>query len=91
MELQAIDLEGRVLDFHPDGSVSPRRTRPGPPERVEGLTLGLVHITEDAPHGGEMHPDGDEVLIVLSGRMRVTCDSAEEDLILEAGQACVIP
>jgi mannose-6-phosphate isomerase-like protein (cupin superfamily) len=91
MELEAIDLEGRVLDLYPDGTASSRRTRPGPPERVAGLTLGVVDLVDDAPHGGEMHPDGDEVLIVLSGRMRVTCDAAERDLILGPGQACIVP
>lgn len=29
---------------------------------VSRFLLGIQMVTEDAPHGGEMHPDGDEIL-----------------------------
>ncbi|MGB5510074.1 MAG: hypothetical protein WBM87_00025 [Woeseiaceae bacterium] len=28
-------------------------------------------MAENSPHGGEMHPDGDEVLYLISGRANV--------------------
>jgi len=64
---------------------------PGAPERIDGLTVGFLTITHDAPHGGEIHPDGDEILIVISGRLRVTGES-EPDAPLELGpgDACIV-
>jgi hypothetical protein len=41
----------------------------GPPRRLDGYTVGAPMLTGDAPHDGEMHPDADEVLYLLSGRM----------------------
>jgi quercetin dioxygenase-like cupin family protein len=49
-------------------------------------------MTEDAPHGGEIHPDGDEILYVISGRLSVRTESdPDEELVLSAGQACIVP
>ena len=49
-------------------------------------------MTGDAPHGGEVHPDGDEILLVISGKLRISCDSFPgQDTILTAGQACIVP
>ena len=33
-----------------------------PPIPVSGVTFGVATMTENAPHSGEMHSDGDEVL-----------------------------
>ncbi|XOV90788.1 MAG: cupin domain-containing protein [Pseudomonadota bacterium] len=39
-----------------------------------------------------MHPDGDEILHVISGKVRVSCDSSpDEDLILGPGDTCIVP
>jgi transposase len=42
---------------------------------MDGMTVGIVTMEHDAPHGGEVHPDGDEVLYVISGGVSVTSDS----------------
>ncbi|HKI74133.1 MAG TPA: cupin domain-containing protein [Pseudomonadales bacterium] len=56
------------------------------------MTVGIFTLTEDAPHDGEMHPDGDEILHVVSGKVRVSCDSSPgEDLILGPGDTCIVP
>lgn len=87
-----IDASECALDIHRDLSIAPRRRRPGPPERIDGMTVGILTLTEDAPHDGEMHPDGDEILHVISGRIRVTCDSAPgEELVLGPGDTCIVP
>lgn len=87
-----VDVSEFSLDIHRDLSVSPRKRKPGPPERIDGMTVGIITITEDAPHNGEMHPDGDEILYVVSGRVRVTCDSDPGgELVLGPGQACIVP
>src|SRR3954453_18856703 len=41
------------------------RDRPGPPARLDGHTIGVCAIGGPSPHGGEMHPDGDELLYVI--------------------------
>jgi mannose-6-phosphate isomerase-like protein (cupin superfamily) len=64
-----------------------------PPQRIDGFTIGAPHIAGDPPHDGEMHPDGDELLYVISGAARVTLELAAGDthVDLGAGDALVIP
>ena len=74
-----------------DLSVSTAETKPGPPERIDGMTAGIVTMERDPPHGGEVHPDGDEILYVISGAVRVTSDSNPgESLQLGPGDACIV-
>jgi mannose-6-phosphate isomerase-like protein (cupin superfamily) len=65
----------------------------GPPQRIDGFTVGAAEITGDAPHDGEMHPDGDELLYMLSGVVTVTLELAGGDRLVElgAGDAVVVP
>jgi len=86
-----VDASECSLDIHRDLSIASRRREPVPPERIDGMTVGILTLTEDAPHDGEMHPDGDEILHVISGRIRVTCDSAPgEELVLGPGDTCIV-
>ncbi len=56
------------------------------------MTVGIVTLTEDAPHNGEMHPDGDEILYVISGRIRVTNDAEPGgEHIMGPGESCIVP
>ncbi|MDX1508031.1 MAG: hypothetical protein R3358_07110, partial [Woeseiaceae bacterium] len=51
-----------------------------PPVPVDGLTIGIADMSENSPHGGEMHPDGDEVLYLVSGHVNVVFeDDAFDD------------
>ena len=91
-ELIRIDSSEYSLDIFRDLSIQPRKREPGPPKRIDGMTVGILTITEDAPHNGEMHPNGDEILHVISGKIRVSCDSAPEaDLIMGSGDTCIVP
>jgi mannose-6-phosphate isomerase-like protein (cupin superfamily) len=65
----------------------------GPPLRIEGYTVGAPIVTEDPPHAGEMHPGGDELLFVVSGRFHVwlELDAEPREIELLAGEALVIP
>lgn len=91
-KLISIDVNECSLDIHRDLSIEARQRRPGPPERIDGMTVGILTLTEDTPHNGEMHPDGDELLHVISGKIRVACDSAPDaDLVLGPGDTCIVP
>lgn len=57
-----------------------------------GFTFTPVSMTHDAPHGGEMHPDGDEILYVVAGRIAVTLELDEVRTIeVGPGQGLVVP
>jgi mannose-6-phosphate isomerase-like protein (cupin superfamily) len=65
----------------------------GGPPRIDGFTVGAPFLTEEPPHAGEMHPDADELLYLVSGRVRVRLDLEEGESVVElgAGQALVVP
>ena len=66
--------------------------QPDPPIPVDGLTFGVASMSENSPHGGEMHPDGDEVLYLISGRARVVfLEGDEQDIDLKPGDGLVVP
>ena len=57
-----------------------------------GFTFTPVSMARDAPHGGEMHPDGDEILYVVSGCIAVTLElDVEQTLEVGPGQGLVVP
>ena len=86
-----VDPSRYSFELNRDLSVSTREREPGPPKRIDGMTIGVVTMEHDAPHGGEVHPDGDEILYVISGRLRITGDSAPgEPLDLGPGEACIV-
>ncbi len=64
-----------------------------PPQRIDGFTVGAPMLTEDAPHAGEIHPDGDELLYMVTGSITVRLELPEGEHIVEmaAGDALVIP
>jgi quercetin dioxygenase-like cupin family protein len=89
--IDPVNVTGHVFDIHPDLSISSRARKPGLPERIEGMTIGIVTLTHDAPHGGEVHPDGDEMLYVISGKLRVIGESdPSAGVELGAGDACIV-
>lgn len=67
--------------------------RAGPAqERPTGVSINIVEMNNDAPHDGEMHPDGDEIIYVLEGSFRVRLGTENPtDLEVASGQGVVIP
>ena len=67
----------------------------GGPPRIDGFTVGAPALTpgREPPHAGEMHPDADELLYLVSGRIRVRLELADGDRDAEVvpGQALVVP
>jgi quercetin dioxygenase-like cupin family protein len=60
-------------------------------QRYAGWAMNVLTMVSDAPHNGEMHPDGDEIIHVLSGKFRVTLDSPEPKVIeVGAGEGIII-
>ena len=64
-----------------------------PPHRTDGFTVGAPMLTSDAPHAGEVHPDGDELLFLVSGAITVTLELPGGDRIVDMspGEALVVP
>jgi mannose-6-phosphate isomerase-like protein (cupin superfamily) len=97
---RAFDLGSAVAALLRDGSSEVLTFESGtkPPVRVDGFTVGAPHMTADAPHRGELHPDGDELLYLISGSVDVVLDDGDQDHVgaeittrLEPGQAFVVP
>ena len=92
---QRIDLTREVVGFdRSDRLVRLIEQQPGrPPHRIDGLSVGAPHITGDAPHDGEMHPDGDELLYFVSGAFTLTLELSDGDVSVDlgAGDAVVVP
>jgi mannose-6-phosphate isomerase-like protein (cupin superfamily) len=86
-----VNVSNCVFDIYRDLSVSVRPLKPGPPDRIDGMTVGFVSVTGDGPHNGELHPDGDEILYVISGKLRVVGESDPTTAIdLGPGDACIV-
>ncbi len=88
------EMAGMALDIHSGNRMQLRAQPPGPPRRMDGYTLGVVELPVSTPqntfHGGEMHPDGDEFLYLISGRVELHADGCAPRM-LNPGQGAVIP
>jgi quercetin dioxygenase-like cupin family protein len=74
-----------------DLSMSVVEHRPGPPALCDGLMVGIADMARDPPHGGELHPDGDELIYIISGKVRVVGESAPAEFCeLGPGDACIV-
>jgi mannose-6-phosphate isomerase-like protein (cupin superfamily) len=98
MEITRTQLPGAVVTMARDGS-SAVVEAPTRPVRIDGHTFGVADIDQAPPHRGEVHPDGDELLYVISGRCEVVLEEGgtEETVgtetrhVLEPGDAMVVP
>jgi quercetin dioxygenase-like cupin family protein len=61
-------------------------------QRAAGVAVSIVDMNSDAPHDGEMHPDGDEVIYVLEGQFSLRLGVDDPVYIdVATGQGVVIP
>jgi mannose-6-phosphate isomerase-like protein (cupin superfamily) len=61
-------------------------------QTTDGVTIGIAAMTQNSPHGGEMHPDGDEVLYLISGRVNVVFeDETIMDVEMLPGDGLIVP
>jgi mannose-6-phosphate isomerase-like protein (cupin superfamily) len=95
----AVHFEGNVLHLSREWSMTITSSPPGPPRRIDGYTIGAIpNIEGPGPHGGEVHPDGDEFLYVVSGTMELILDDGdaraagvETKVELRSGDAYIVP
>lgn len=93
------ELDAGVAAMLRDGSSKVIEHTDGPPVRVDGFSVGAPFLTADAPHRGEMHPDGDELLYLISGSVDVIMEDGGTDAAvgvervetLAPGQAIIVP
>lgn len=99
MDPDAPPTSARTIDLGPDfvgigwdGSARPL-DGPGPPPRIDGVTVGSWVTDASAPHGGERHDDGDEVLVLVSGAVSIELELPDgvEWVDVAAGQAAIVP
>ena len=65
----------------------------GPPLAIDGLEVGIAKMAQPPPHGGERHPDGDELLVVLAGEVEVVLEesSGNRSTRVREREAFVVP
>src|SRR4051812_45369480 len=61
--------------------------------QVEGVLATEAELTADSRHQGERHLDGDELLYLLSGAIRISFESEGQwsEVALRAGRAAIVP
>jgi len=75
-----------------DLSAETMPARPDPAIPVDGYTFGVATMTENSPHDGEMHPNGDEVLYLIDGKVRVTIEADPvHELEMLPGDGVIVP
>lgn len=81
-----------VIGLSRDFAAKKLPERPDPPTPIDGVTFGVATMSENSPHGGEMHADGDEVLYLISGQVRVVfLDDPVDDIDVLPGEGLVVP
>ncbi len=87
-----LDLSHSLLGLYRNGRADLVAWESGPPPRIDGYVIGVPVMTRPAPRGGEMHPDGDEVLFLISGRSDVVLEENGEGSAVEMipGQTLVV-
>jgi mannose-6-phosphate isomerase-like protein (cupin superfamily) len=94
-----VRFDGKVANIARDWSMTITPAPPGPPRRIDGYQIGAItNLDGPGPHGGEVHPDGDELLYVVSGTMELILDDGDDAevgvetrVLLRAGDAYVVP
>ena len=81
-----------TVGLGPDLRASIVPARPDPPPAVDGMTIGIARMSENSPHGGEMHPDGDEILYLISGHVNVVFEEESlDDVDMRPGDGLIVP
>ena len=86
------DPSNHVIGLDGEFAATKLPEQPDPPVPFSGVTFGVATMSQNSPHNGEMHPDGDEILYLISGKVRVVfVDGDAEDVDVYPGDGLVIP
>lgn len=85
------DMATSFVNVAPDGSAHVVSGLGAAHPNLAGVVIGAPAMTRDAPHGGELHPDGDELVYVISGHLQISLDGERDPAEVRAGQAFVVP
>jgi len=75
----AVAFDTVVAEVARHGGVRLAPRLPGPPPRVDGHLLAVTSLEHAPPHLGERHPDGDELIYLLSGEVTVVIEAPGGD------------
>lgn len=92
MSAASFDFADAFLALTAAGGIDAVARGRGTP-RLDGFTIGVWETDAPAGHQGEMHPDGDEFLYVLDGRIDVEFydTPGQAPMSVEAGRGCIVP
>jgi mannose-6-phosphate isomerase-like protein (cupin superfamily) len=102
--MYAFDLKSTYVCLSPDGAASSIEVTPAFWSTIdqrtdlnEGRLVAVFESSADWPHW-ERHPAGEEVLVLLSGKMTLLLDAGgdaqpekEHSVELTPGRACIVP
>jgi mannose-6-phosphate isomerase-like protein (cupin superfamily) len=90
---KAVDLSENTVGLYRNGTSDMAAAGGGKPRRLDGFIVGAPLLTRNPPHGGEMHPDGDELLYLVSGHVKVVMEveGGDETVDVHGGEAIVVP
>ena len=90
--LKEFNPENQTVAIGRDLKAKTMPARPDPAIPVDGYTFGVATMSENSPHDGEMHPDGDEVLYLISGKVRVTLETDPVQVVdMLPGDGMIVP
>ena len=87
-----MDFDRVVVEVARDGALRFAPRLPGPPPRVDGYLLALTSLEHAPPHLGERHPDGDELILLVSGQVTAVVEvpGGDQRHPLRAGEALIV-
>ncbi len=89
---EKFSLENQTVKISRDLFANLMQAQPDPTIPVDGYTFGVATMRENSPHDGEMHPDGDEVLYLIAGKVRVTIETdSVQELQIVPGDGIIVP
>jgi mannose-6-phosphate isomerase-like protein (cupin superfamily) len=86
-----VDVTNAIFNISDSNTISACLFSDDAPKKNSGFNVGIITMETDPPHGGEVHFDGDEIIHVISGVLKVESDSnPNNSLQLSAGDSCII-
>jgi quercetin dioxygenase-like cupin family protein len=92
-DVTVVAFDTVVAEVARDGALRFAPLQPGSPPRVDGHLLALTNLQQSPPHLGERHPDGDELIYLVSGEVTVVIEVPGSDgrHTLRPGDALIVP